>query len=60
MAKKLLLWQPFLSYLLIILVVLITAGWYVIDSFRNFYEIQAADNLKAQAILAKEQILAAV
>lgn len=60
MARKHLLWQIFLSYLVIVLVVLIAAGWYAIHSFRNFYEIHTSDNLKARAILAGEQILPAV
>jgi two-component system, OmpR family, phosphate regulon sensor histidine kinase PhoR len=57
MARKHLLWQLFPSYLIVTIAVLIAAGWYATNTFRDFYLEQTADVLKARTILIRGQIL---
>jgi two-component system phosphate regulon sensor histidine kinase PhoR len=55
--KKLLLWQLFPSYLLIILISLVAVTLYATTSLKHFYLDQVADDLQARAHLLKKQIL---
>jgi two-component system phosphate regulon sensor histidine kinase PhoR len=55
MGKRRLLWQFYLSYLIIILVSLLVIAWYASRSLRQFYYKQTAADLKIRAYLVKDQ-----
>ncbi len=60
MAKKRLLWQLYLPYLIITILALVLLSWYASYSFRWFYYDEIAQNLKSRTRLAGRQILPAV
>lgn len=58
MAHKKLLWQLFLSYLLILIAALLTAMWYSLESFRPFYTGEASFGILARKILIMGVVVA--
>jgi two-component system, OmpR family, phosphate regulon sensor histidine kinase PhoR len=60
MAKRRLLWQLYLPYLVITILALILLSWYASYSFRWFYYDEIAQNLESRTRLAGRQILPAV
>ncbi len=60
MAKKRLLWQLYLPYLIITILALVLLSWYASYSFRWFYYDEIAQNLKSRTRLAGREILPAV
>lgn len=60
MAKKRLLWQLYLPYLIITILALVLLSWYASYSFRWFYYDEIAQNLESRTRLAGRQILPAV
>ena len=60
MAKKRLLWQLYLPYLIITILALVLSSWYASYSFRWFYYDEIAQNLESRSWLAGRQILPAV
>ncbi|MGD0552573.1 MAG: ATP-binding protein [Sedimentisphaerales bacterium] len=60
MAKKRLLWQLYLPYLIITILSLVLLSWYASYSFRWFYYDEIAQNLESRTRLAGQQILPAV
>ena len=60
MAKKRLLWQLYLPYLIITILALVLSSWYASYSFRWFYYDEVAQNLESRSRLAGRQILPAV
>jgi signal transduction histidine kinase len=56
MAGKRLIWQLYISYLLVIIIALGAATWYFSAFFRQFYIQQTADKLKISAKLYSPQI----
>ncbi|MGA2324055.1 MAG: ATP-binding protein [Sedimentisphaerales bacterium] len=57
MAKKRLLWQLYLPYLIITILALVLLSWYASYSFRWFYYDEVAGDLKSRTQLAGQQIL---
>ncbi|MGD0572530.1 MAG: ATP-binding protein [Sedimentisphaerales bacterium] len=60
MAKRRLLWQLYLPYLIITILALVLLSWYASYSFRWFYYDEIAHNLESRTRLAGRQILPAV
>jgi two-component system phosphate regulon sensor histidine kinase PhoR len=60
MAKKRLLWQLYLPYLIITILALVLLSWYASYSFRWFYYDEVARDLKSRTQLAGRQIFPAV
>lgn len=60
MAKKRLLWQLYLPYLIITILALVMVSWYASHSLRSFYYEEVAGDLKSRTQLAGQQILAAL
>jgi two-component system phosphate regulon sensor histidine kinase PhoR len=60
MAKRRLLWQLYLPYLIITILALVLLSWYASYSFRWFYYDEIAQNLESRTQLAGRQILPAV
>ncbi|MGA2679407.1 MAG: ATP-binding protein [Sedimentisphaerales bacterium] len=60
MAKRRLLWQLYLPYLIITILALVLLSWYASYSFRWFYYDEIAQNLESRIQLAGRQILPAV
>jgi two-component system phosphate regulon sensor histidine kinase PhoR len=60
MAKRRLLWQLYLPYLIITVLALVLLSWYASYSFRWFYYDEIARDLKSRTQLAGQQILPAV
>ena len=60
MAKRRLLWQLYLPYLIITILALVLLSWYASYSFRWFYYDEIAQNLESRTRLAGRQILPAV
>jgi two-component system phosphate regulon sensor histidine kinase PhoR len=60
MAKKRLLWQLYLPYLIITILALVLLSWYASYSFRRFYYDDVAQNLKSRTELAERDILTAL
>jgi two-component system, OmpR family, phosphate regulon sensor histidine kinase PhoR len=60
MAKKRLLWQLYLPYLIITILALVLLSWYASYSFRWFYYDEIAQNLESRTRLVGRQILPAV
>lgn len=56
MAKKKILWQLFPSFLLITFTALLVVGGYTLNSLRDFYYNQTAEDLKVRAWLVEHQI----
>jgi two-component system phosphate regulon sensor histidine kinase PhoR len=57
MAKRRLLWQLYLPYLIITILALVLLSWYASYSFRWFYYDEIAGDLKSRTQLAGQQIL---
>jgi two-component system, OmpR family, phosphate regulon sensor histidine kinase PhoR len=60
MAKRRLLWQLYLPYLIITILALVLLSWYASYSFRWFYYDEVARDLKSRTQLAGQQILPVV
>ncbi|MGD0597962.1 MAG: ATP-binding protein [Sedimentisphaerales bacterium] len=60
MAKRRLLWQLYLPYLVITILALVLLSWYASYSFRWFYYDEVARDLKSRTQLAGQQILPVV
>jgi two-component system phosphate regulon sensor histidine kinase PhoR len=60
MAKRRLLWQLYLPYLIITILALVLLSWYASYSFRWFYYDEVARDLKSRTQLAGQQILPAL
>ncbi|MGD0077002.1 MAG: ATP-binding protein [Sedimentisphaerales bacterium] len=60
MAKRRLLWQLYLPYLIITILALVLLSWYASYSFRWFYYDDVAQNLKSRTELAERDILTAL
>jgi two-component system phosphate regulon sensor histidine kinase PhoR len=60
MAKRRLLWQLYLPYLIITILALVLLSWYASYSFRWFYYDDVAQNLKSRTELAEQDILTAL
>ena len=60
MAKRRLLWQLYLPYLIITILALVLFSWYASYSFRWFYYDEVAKDLKSRTQLAGRQILPVV
>ncbi len=60
MAKRRLLWQLYLPYLIITILALVLLSWYASYSFRWFYYDEVARDLKSRTQLAGRQILPVV
>jgi two-component system, OmpR family, phosphate regulon sensor histidine kinase PhoR len=60
MAKRRLLWQLYLPYLIITILALVLLSWYASHSFRWFYYDEIARDLKSRTQLVGQQILPAV
>lgn len=58
MSRKKLLWQLFLSYLLILAAALLTVTWYSLESFRPFYADPAAFEILVRKILVMGMAIA--
>ena len=56
MAKRPLFWHLFPSYLTVLLLALVAAGWFVVHSTREFYLRQTAEELEARAVLLRAQL----
>jgi two-component system phosphate regulon sensor histidine kinase PhoR len=60
MAKKRLLWQLYLPYLIITILALVLLSWYASHSFRWFYYDEIARDLESRTQLAGQQIFPAL
>ena len=60
MAKRRLLWQLYLPYLIITILALVLLSWYASYSFRWFYYDEVARDLKSRTELAERDILTAL
>jgi len=56
--RKKLIWQLFLSFLLITLLSLLAVSWYASNSLHHFFLDQTAADLKIRALLVQKQIVA--
>jgi two-component system, OmpR family, phosphate regulon sensor histidine kinase PhoR len=56
MAKRPLFWHLFPSYLAVLLLALVAAGWFVVRSTREFYLRHTAQELEARAVLLRAQL----
>jgi hypothetical protein len=54
--RRRLIWQLYPSFLLLILLVLLAASWFVLTELRSFHFQQTSRDLSARAQLVKEQI----